>query len=174
MFTIPTNNRWSCLPASFSMACNCPFTDFINFLGHDGDTRPYKDKSKRRGFHPQECIDVAWKLGFTCTPIERYPALVYSYNDTEILPIYFRGSDDGNMARFMLYLQSTQRGVIEGIRKRADGLNVGHAVAWDGSFIYDPSHRIYTLEDGMQNNFVANKLWILTEVGYDKTNFLDI
>jgi hypothetical protein len=174
MFTIPNNNSWSCLPASFAMACGIPFRDFIDLLGHNGDARPYKDKSKRRGFHFQECIEVVWNLGFACTPIERFPALIHSYGDTEATPIYFGQSDADNLARFMRYLTTAKQGVLEGIRKRIDGSNAGHAVAWDGELIYDPSGKTYLFEDGLKNNLYIHTLWILTGGCHGKTKVLDI
>jgi hypothetical protein len=153
------------------MACDVPFTYFITLLGHDGDARPYKDKSKRRGFHLQECIDIAWKLGFTCTPIELFPAMTYAIG-AEVFPVRFGTSDDANLARFMHYLTMTKRGVIEGLRV-INGIQAGHAVAWDGNLIYDPSGRSYTFEQRSTNNFNPHTLWILTEVGHDEKRFLD-
>jgi hypothetical protein len=172
MFTIPNSNSWSCLPASFSMVCNVSFQYFIALLGHDGDARPYKDKSKRRGFHLQECIDIAWKLGFTCMPIELFPAMTYAVG-AEVFPVRFGSDDNANLARFMHYLTTTKRGILEGLRA-VNGIKMGHAVAWDGELIYDPSGRSYSFENSLKNNFNPHTLWILTEVGYDATRFLDI
>jgi len=166
MFIIPENNKWSCLPASFSMACGVSFSKFIDMIGHNGDDRPYVDKSKRRGFHIQECIDVAWQLGFATTLIERYPATIYSYGDTEVCPIYT--PEVVSLARFVQYLNVTKRGVLEGIRQRKDGSLAGHACAWDGSLIFDPSHRAYKFEDSEANNFKPIGLMILTEVHHDE------
>jgi len=163
MFTIPTTNSWSCLPASFSMACGISFHDFIDLLGHDGDSRPYKDKSKRRGFHFQECIEIAWKMGFSCTPIERYPALMHSYGDTEVCPIFFGNSDTDNLVRFVQYLSEAKRGIFEGLRTRNNGSYAGHAAAWDGKLVYDPSGTTYLFEESKNNNFNIHTLWILTE-----------
>lgn len=169
MFIIPTTNSWSCLPASFSMACGVPFSAFITMIGHDGDARPYNDKSIRKGFHFQECIEVAWMMGYSCTPIERYPALTHSYGASEVCPIHFNGSDAGNLARFMHYLKDTSRGVLEGIRIRPNGQKVGHATAWDGTQIYDPSGKIYSFEESDKHNFKAHTLWMLTEISHGKT-----
>jgi hypothetical protein len=154
------------------MACNVPFKYFITLLGHDGDARPYKDKSKRRGFHIQECIDVVWKLGFNCTPIELFPAMTYEIG-AEVFPVRFGESDNANLARFMRYLQTNKRVVIEGLRS-INGIKIGHATAWDGSLIHDPSGRTYTFEDSLRNNFNPHTIWILTEVGHDETRFLDV
>lgn len=161
MFIIPENNRWSCLPASFSMACDVAFPEFIRMIGHNGDDRPYNDKSLRRGISIQECVDVAWKLGFAVTSIERYPALAPICGSKEFCYVYTK---DASLARFMQYLSITQRGVLEGIRQRPDGLWAGHACAWDGNLIYDPSHRMYKFEDSEKNNFHVSGLLILTEV----------
>jgi len=163
MFTIPITNSWSCLPASFSMACGIPFDDFIQALGHNGDTRPYTDKSKRRGFHFQECIEIVWKLGFSCTPIERYPALMHSQGDKEVCPIFFGHSDADNLARFVQYLLQVKRGIFEGFRTRNNGSYAGHAAAWDGKLVYDPSGTAYLFEESKNNNFNIHTLWILTE-----------
>jgi hypothetical protein len=151
------NNPWSCLPASFAMALDISFEEMIKRLGHDGDSRPYEDKTKRRGWHFQECIDVAWDLSYCCTPIERYPALTYSTLACDFTPIYFGIADVDNAKRFQKYLSRASRGVLEGIRDA----NKGHACAWDGSLVFDPSGRVYAFEDSLQNNFRPHTLWIL-------------
>lgn len=151
------SNSWSCLPSSFAMALGISFEEMISRLAHDGDSRPYEDKTKRRGWHLQECIDVAWSLNYCCTPIQRYPALTYSSGECDFTPIYFGVTDEDNAKRFQKYLGKADRGVLEGIRDA----NKGHACAWNGSLVFDPSGRIYTFEESLQNNFRPHTLWIL-------------
>ncbi len=153
-FTIPTTNPWSCLPASFSMACGVPFNSFIGLLGHDGSDLPYTDKAFHAGFHPQECVEVAQTLGWACTPIELFPKITPNYKEERV--ISFRC---GNMARFLQHLTSCRAGVIEGyspIRK------LGHAVAWDGLLIYDPRGRTFSFSEHIHFDFVPRVLWKLT------------
>ena len=161
MFIIPDNNKWSCLPAAFSMACGASFSMFIEMIGHNGDARPFKDTTKRRGFNLQECIDVAWQLGFATTAIDKIPALMHTLGSTDIVKVY---SDEAGLARFMHYLSSTKQGVLEGMRHRLDGSLAGHACAWDGFLVFDPSHRVYKFEDCERNNFHVTGLLIVTEV----------
>ena len=57
---IPTNIMpWACLPASLAMVLAIPFEQVIKEIGHYGDDLPYVDGVTRKGFHIQECIDVA-------------------------------------------------------------------------------------------------------------------
>lgn len=144
---------WSCLPASFSMACNIPFNTFIGLLGHDGSELPYCNKQYKAGFHIQECIHVVQKLGWTCTPIELFPKITPDYKEERI--IYFPG---GNMVRFLQYLTQCKTGVIEGYSQKRQ---LGHAVSWDGIKIYDPRGIIYSFAEHQQFDFIPRCLWIL-------------
>ena len=61
-----TNNAWTCLPASFATVLGLTLEDLLKRIGHDGSEVIWNylpDPEKRRGFHPQEMIDVAETMG---------------------------------------------------------------------------------------------------------------
>ncbi len=151
-------NDWSCLAASFSMALGIPIAEFIRLLGHDGSGQPYKNNSFHIGFHKQECIDICLYLGFACTEIQCYYGSKPFEGAIESIPVYPLKDCE---SRFKHYLRKTQRGVITGLGKR-----FGHAVAWDGKFIYDPRcpGTIYQFEDANEHHFKPQTLWMLTKM----------
>lgn len=153
---IPATNAWSCLPASFSMACGVLFNQFVDLIGHTGSNFPYKGKF-RAGFHSQECIEAAYKLGFSCTPIELFPQI--TPNGIEERTIYFN-DEAGNWTRFWFHLNNCKQGVIEGISFKEKKM-IGHAVAWNGYLIYDPRGRTYSFTEHSLNNFTPRLLWKL-------------
>ncbi len=142
---------------AFAAAMGINFSAVIEMIGHDGSECVYKDKSFRRGFHIQECIDVANKLNFSCTPIEFRFALQPSPASTEIFEI------PNTMARSLLYLIQTPRGVLECFRKTTQR---GHAVAWISQMVYDPANgKTYSFGDLMSHGLVVNRLWRLQKNG---------
>jgi hypothetical protein len=159
---IPRSFPWACVISAFAMACDVPWIVFLTMIGHNGDACPYSDPSIRVGFHVQECIEVAQKMGWSCTPIELFP--VSTPGNGEEFTIFF-GGPDGNWARFLQHLGSCKAGVIEGCCKRKDGGEVGHAVAWDGTHIYDPKGKIYSFSEHEENNFYPRVLWKLVYMG---------
>lgn|SRR5574340_763735 len=161
MFTIPNTNKWSCIAASFSMALGISFSKFLELVGHDGSERPYKDKSLRAGFHLQECIDASNKLGYGCTPIILYPGSSPDFSLTESHPLW---SKDVSMARFLHYLENTNRGVLE-CELQTSGIRKGHAVAWDGTLIYDPRKKIYEFDKLPMNGLTPLILWRIVQYG---------
>jgi len=161
MFAIPRSNKWQCLPASFSMACQIPLHIFMRELGHDGDKRPYPDPDKRAGFHVQECIDVAYRFGYTCTPIERCPALTHTPGSLDVYPIYFGLNELSNDFRFYNYLLESTHSVLEVLLGRENHTKIGHAVACDGDFIHDPRGYLFPISDLVQRNYMPHTLWII-------------
>lgn len=159
------NNTWSCMPAAFSMALNIPLEVMFEKLGHDGSEFVYKDKSQHRGFHRQECIDVAWSMGFACTHIDRYPAMTYSFAANDIFPVIFGKTEQCNLARLLRYIKECKLAVIEGLGiNSAKQTTMGHACAWDGQHIFDPRHKTYYLDDCWLHNFDPTGVIVLTEV----------
>ena len=138
------------------MALGVPFPEFIQMIGHDGSDKPYRDKTWRRGFHAQECIDIASRLGVSCTPIELHFAS--TPDGGEIFPVI--STVEARKARFMQYLEDTSKGVIEGLSLK-NTKPVGHAVAWLSQQVYDPRGKIYLFKDRLEHNFTAVKLWRL-------------
>jgi hypothetical protein len=157
-FTIPTTNPWSCLPASFAMACEVPFQTIVGLIGHDGSDLPYTNKKYRAGFHPQECLEAATKLGWLGALIELFPRI--TPDGVEERVIQFGG--DGNWARFLQHLRECSNGVIEGVSVSS---GLGHAVAWDGYHIYDPKGMVYSFSEHYQRGFNPRLLWKLVRNG---------
>jgi hypothetical protein len=94
--------------------------------GYDGQECPFKDGGQR-SHHPQELIDMAYKLGYALIPIERGPLIS---NGIEHLPIFDEIDADN---RFGSYLKGNM-GLLECYRNGEH-----HYVAWDGYNIYDPA-----------------------------------
>jgi hypothetical protein len=130
-------------------------------VGHDGSSQPYDDKRFHLGFHQQECIDICFKLGFACTEIQYYFGSKPFIESGESVPIY---SFEDCSFRFATYLKLSNLGVITGLGKQ-----FGHAVAWDGKFIYDPRNPgvIYPIEEAVSHNFRPQTLWMLTKMESD-------
>jgi len=127
-----TPNRWSCLPTAFAIALGVSVREVIERIGHDGSAVAFPglpEPERRRGFHVQECIDVALALGVSVTPIEAFPRHS-STVDTDPIVIRF---PEGNEARFCRTVETT-RGVLTG-----RGLRSRHAVAYDHRLIIDPN-----------------------------------
>jgi len=157
-FTLPITNPWSCLPAAFSMACGVPFKTIIDLIGHDGSELPYTNTQFRAGFHPQECLEAAEKLGWWVTPIELHPSI--TPDGSEERQILFQ---EGNWARYLRHLTGCHNGVIEGMSLKS---GLGHAVAWDGYHIYDTKlMQAYSFAEHLQRGFKPEILWKLVRNG---------
>ena len=138
-------------------------------IGHDGSAEPYTAyPGQKAGFHEQECIEVAQQLGYACTLIEIVPQMM-PMPVGPIRPIWFPGTDsdreENNWRRFKRHLTTTY-GVITGLKQRASGEMIGHAVAWDGNNIYDSqgSGWIYSLEKASDFRFTPRNYWKIQEV----------
>jgi hypothetical protein len=145
-----TPNRWSCLPTAFAIALDVRTGMLIKWLGHDGSrvVRPgLPEPECYVGFHIQELIGYAWWLGSAVTPFEANPR---SHVGGEAVRIEFQG---GNAARMLTALHANS-GVLTG-QSVATGSH--HAVAWDGSKIYNPTGAIQGLED-----FAINTFWLIS------------
>jgi len=154
-------NAWSCTPTAFAMVIGCSVKYFIEKIGHDGSAQPFADKSYHVGYHPQECIDVAYGMGYSCTPIELMPQSLLS--KTASLPphvILFGKNTEANNERFLRYLKRCD-GVLCGTM--TDTMT-GHAVAWEhetGS-IFDPRNgRIISPEAQAAFRFFPSTFWML-------------
>ena len=166
-----TGNGWSCLPCSFAMVLDLPVEEFIKMIGHDGSAEPYPAyPGQKAGFHEQECIEVVQQLGYACTPIEIVPQMM-PMPGGPIRPIWFPGTDsdreENNWQRFKRHLTDTY-GVITGLRQRASGAVIGHAVAWDGKNIDDSQGEgsLYSLEEVSDFGFTPRVCWKIQEVRY--------
>lgn len=130
MQLVESPNRWSCLPSSFATVLRVSLKEFLRLVGHDGSAMAFPALPEplcRRTFHVQECILAAARLGHSITPLQFRPILTPDgIHMTEI------DTDIQYLLKFP--------GVMTG-----RGVKHGHAVAWDGNYIYDPSGGIYKL-----------------------------
>lgn len=149
-------NPWSCMGTAFSRALGITFAQFVSYVGHSGS-----GEANHFGFHPQECLDVVLRCGFSCTPIQLYIGLAYEVGAHPII-IW---SKEESWNRFERYVYSTERGVLEGIRiGKQTTFQIGHAVAILNGVIYD-REEIYPFSDCSKHNFQPQTLWILMEGG---------
>ena len=160
MKLITKTQRWMCLPAAFAMALDTSLADVLLAVGHDGGKVLWPDLPEpmcRRGFHPQELIDVCLSRGFAVTRIELAPMITPIQRGKETL-IY-----PWNMAwvRFYNYIMISC-GVIEGIGHRC-----GHAVAYDHGRIFDPDgiEYAYSQDACVQRDFCTQHLWRIDKIG---------
>ncbi len=145
---------WSCLPQSVATAMEIPFKTLIEKIGHDGSEFVYNDKTFRRGFHIQECIDVATELGISFVPIELHYALTPNGLETYVI-----GSKEAQGRRFKQYLDTTSNGFFEGMSLDTRCHPIGHAAAWVHGRVVDPRGVNYNFEDRAANNFSINRFW---------------
>jgi hypothetical protein len=124
-------NHWSCLPCAFTMVTGKPLEELIAKIGHDGSEIIWPElpePQRRRSFHLQELVDVA----FPTTVIEAEP-ISQSAEDKQFTPF------KDHFSRLQNYMK-TYDGVIIGMFGRNP-----HAAAWDhvNQLIYDPNGQIY-------------------------------
>jgi hypothetical protein len=148
-----------CLPASFAMVLDLTLDEILAEIGHDGSAIKFPGMPEpvcRRGFHPQELIDVCLARGFAATRIELAPCLMATPNSPEwpVLP------DDVAWQRFKRTIDLT-RGVIEGV-----GSHCGHAVAYEYGHIFDPDGCEYdhSREACEQRGFFTQHLWRIDRI----------
>jgi hypothetical protein len=129
-------NNWSCLLTSFGIVLDVQDSKLIELIGHDGSEIIYPDNPEphnHRGFHIQEMIMAAYKLGFMVTPFEPRASLREVHK--------FRSIVIEQDIESILWANT---GVLTGMNK----FNQRHAIAWDGIRVYDPGGLIIkTLED---------------------------
>jgi hypothetical protein len=125
-------NKRSCLLDSFAHIIGCRPEWFALAVGHTG----------AEGYHSQECIEVALKMGYAVTTIERKP-VAQNPEDGSMRLVSFNQKTAEE--RFGWALCHTQ-GVLMG---RMPFTNKPHAVAWDDPWISDPGcDQKYSLLDG--------------------------
>lgn len=127
-------NRWSCSITAAAMVLRTPVAQLLERLGHDGSEIVFPelpDPARRRGFHSQELIHIAWYLGYTVTPMELFPMIAPS-EGTGSIPVIFEGDQNNNWKRFIDIINNSE-GIIEG-----RGKTWRHTVAYFNGMIYDP------------------------------------
>jgi len=151
--------RWMCLPASFAMVLDLSLGDIFAEIGHDGSAIKFPllpEPVCRRGFHPQELIDVCLAHSCAATRIELAPCLMPTPGNSgwPVLP------DGVDWRRFQRTIDLT-RGVIEGVGRRC-----GHAVAYEFGRIFDPDGREYdySREACERRSFYTQHLWRIDRI----------
>jgi len=149
------SKAWTCLPESFAMALGISLERMLEMIGHDGSQQVYKNPRYVRGFHLQECIDVALKLNVACVPIEHHFALT-----PDGLETYQVGTSQEQSARFLNHLKNSNIGIFEGMSiDYSTQKTIGHAAAWLDQKIVDPRGSVYEYEDRQANNFCIIRFW---------------
>lgn len=121
----------SCLPCAFAIACDVPVEDFINRTGHHGEEVAwphYNDNKKYRGWHLQECQEVAYEYGFVSMPL-------------------FLETSLGHTPEEAIYVKNNARDFLN--HSRTVLIDEVHAVACDGKTVFDPKGKTYPLGDSI-------------------------
>lgn len=159
-------NDWSCLPTAFAMAIDMDPESFIKQIGHDGSAEPYPKSDFKAGFHEQECIEVALRFGYTCTPIEIGPTISPYLDGHDARKVFFVSAPEDNWARLRRHMRGSD-GVLTGQYITA-AKTVGHAVAWDHATktIYDPNFGgvRYPFPEGCGHGFTPGCFWKVQHV----------
>jgi hypothetical protein len=152
-----TMNNWSCLPAAFSIALGVDVCSFIEAIGHDGSQILWpglKEPSCRRGFHIQECIDVAYRAGYCVTPFEVLPRHAPAFTVPPVT-IQYGGSETTAFERFNQLIEAGV-GVITGHSNTTE-----HAVAYRYGIVVDPKgfRYVYSPKACEQHGFIGYCAW---------------
>ena len=131
-----------CLPTSFAMALDIPVESLLSQLHgpHDVIFPGLPEPLCWRGVHIQEVIRIVQNYGYAVTPREMFPQIAPpkpGYDN------YVVSYDDGNHQVFADVILLS-RGVVTGVRGMPLAGVVGHAVAYDHGYIYDPNGYEYS------------------------------
>jgi hypothetical protein len=156
--------RWQCLVTSFAMALDLPVADVIREVGHDGGqiiwpTLP--EPMCRRGFHPQELIDVCRSHGYAVTCVELFPGATPQIGQVEFRWL----TREQAWPRFSRVIRNS-KGVIEGTTLPS---RKGHAVAYDHGHVFDPNGLDFPYSPAIckRLSFITQHLWCLDKIGGD-------
>jgi len=141
MKLITSPNAWSCSAAALAMVLKIDFDDVIKMIDHDGSEKinpELRSPGCYKGFHMQELIEVALELGYAVTPIEAMPVQTALGDDEYDVKIKKYYSSENRLQHHLIL----GRGILMGKLNR-----YWHAVAWNGSKIYDPRGQIYNYDD---------------------------
>jgi len=151
-------NDWTCVAAAFAMAMDIPIGVLLDwYIGHQGDEVVFQS-GYPRGIQPSECMLALISMDKTCTPLEVMPQYT---NGKEILPVYPE-SDKLDRLDTIMKLMDGRQGVVTG--RTAGG--TGHALAWDGQYIFDPAGKgsVYPLAELAMIGFEIDCFWWITQI----------
>ena len=137
-------NSWSCLATSFAMVLDIPLKQLIEECGHDGSAIHWPSLGNpfcRRGFHIQELIRIAYNHGVGMVPFEAKPTSRPPMDDRAI---------SVNVADIWEIMEGNI-GVLIGETCCGNG----HAMAWNGRRVFDPSGIITSRYDLHNRDFLA-------------------
>lgn len=146
MKLIASPNGWSCGITSMAMLFDKTVDQMIRLSGHDGSEiidPEAKEPQCRRGWHPQEFVDIAFRLGYAMLEIQACPR----FEDDKLgIPDYDN--------RLFGYLYGNP-GLILG----QYSMNVWHMVAWDGINVFDPAGPRQYAFDGKQEEIAVESFF---------------
>jgi hypothetical protein len=150
-------NQWSCAITALAMALHRPVAEVVAEAGHDGSEIIFPhlmEPMKRRGFHHQELIMIAWRHGYSMTPLELFPRTL----STDGQHTYSVCGEVQGRARFTKAVKGSC-GILEGIGHRCS-----HAIYNHYGQLYDPDPDVavydFSQKDCEYHGFYANRLWI--------------
>jgi hypothetical protein len=111
------------------MALDISLEEALKLIGHDGSDiwwPELPEPLRRRSFHIQEMVDLAYRLGKAVIPIEASPTVCPQLGGP-VKPVPMP-----DVLRIQQYMVGNV-GVLTGM-----GVVGRHAVAWDGSCVLDP------------------------------------
>jgi hypothetical protein len=158
-----------CLPTSFAMVLDLPVKDLLKQLSnwHQTVFPGLPEPLCWRGVHIQECIRIAQDMGYAVTPREMYPQVAPPRpNDAEGKPYEPYPIAFGDNARLFADVILLSQGVITGVRAAPFKGVIGHAVAYDHGYIYDPNGYEYAYEEAAceEHNFFTQCAWRMDRI----------
>ncbi len=155
-------NAWSCAITALAMTLDIPVEDVVKEAGHNGGkiVFPRLDEPMcRQGFHSQELVRIAWRHGYSMTPLELFPQTLSS-DGTHSHLVW---SEDNSLvrARFEAGVH-LYPGILEG-----QGYQCHHAVYNSYGQIYDPDPGMPVYEFSFENcekrQFYVQRFWIFQQ-----------
>lgn len=142
----------NCMAYAAAMVLGIPAEQLLAIVGHRGEKVAWPDLPgyhSRVGIHIQEIQDVYRVLGFALAEIQIAPCTVPRTGSAypHILWPAARCED-----RFKTWIKNREA-ILTGVMPNG----VGHAVAWDGSSIYDPLGRVC---DILETDLQIQSAWI--------------
>lgn len=158
--------RWQCLPTALAMLTHLTPEQVMGKIGHDGSEITHAglpEPLKRRGFHIQEIIDVAFSLGYAVTEIQYGPTITPYVSGQPAAGSATRViTDDDARARFEHHIDAS-RGLLATHSKVQ-----GHVWAYQDGIVFDPdgiqSPFSYSVEELNRLHAVPVALWRLDPI----------
>lgn len=146
-----------CSLNAFAFALGLSLENLAFLCGHDGSEIIFpelRDPLGRRGFHTQELLLVAHRLGSFFMPLNFLPAIQHPADPHCQLPC--GKDDDERKARinYLIGVIGSTTGVIEGMSR-----STAHAVAYRNGIIYEGG-REYPYEDISKTMFRPHTVWV--------------